>query len=185
MSVAISRQVWRRLARAYSSVVHVHARGPARRCGCGTMGRRVAATGYKARPSPCLLAWVSGLLSIVWMIVERTPRFRLRRSCSWPQGPFLTMSDPFSEKCGRIASGARRLRQRDFQLSFTVRWARLRIYSVNEHDVPPMPQKPPGKGGWVPTTTTRQSARDARADSRSFLEALTESHSAIITIPIW
>ena len=50
-------------------------------------------------------------------------------------------------------------------LSFTVRWRHWLALgwegnSVNEHDVPPMPQKPPGKGGWDTITTTRQSAHE-------------------------
>jgi hypothetical protein len=57
-------------------------------------------------------------------------------------------------------------------LSLTVRWARLGCIVLTNTTSPPMPQKPPGKGGWDTATTTRQSARDARADSRSFLEAL-------------
>ena len=61
----------------------------------------------------------------------------------------------------------------------------LGTYSVNEHDVPPMPQKPPGKGGWDTTTTTRQSARE-RFSKHSV--SARETHSAFITMPdmvIW
>jgi hypothetical protein len=58
------------------------------------------------------------------------------------------------------------------RLSLTVRWARLGCTVLTNTTSPQMPQKPPGKGGWDTATTTRQSARDARADSRSFLEAL-------------
>jgi hypothetical protein len=61
------------------------------------------------------------------------------------------------------------------------------MYSVNEHDDPPMPQKPPGKGGWVTTTTTRQSARDARADSRAFSKHSVSAGCTQRTLrcPIW
>ena len=44
-------------------------------------------------------------------------------------------------------------------LSFTassdvVGWGSVCVWDVIEDDVPPMPQKPPGKGGWDTTTTT-------------------------------
>ena len=70
------------------------------------------------------------------------------------------------------------------------------MFSVNEHDVPPMPQKPPGKGGWDNNNNNNNNNTTERTLSPRALALVLEAfsklslsagcaHSAFITIPIW